>query len=106
MLHTEKKDREREREKGSGEWKSKEKGGRLEPIQRTTKQHVFFQHRQSAKLFLQSSSELGPPRPQPQAIVSPLWLGGRAQTCSLAGERMGGGGGGPSSDEGTDTVVL
>jgi hypothetical protein len=60
----------------------------------------YTQSRQITRLFLQSS-ELGPPRPHPQASVSPPLVSGG--THSLAGE---GWGEGPNSDEGTDTVVL
>ncbi len=58
------------------------------------------QRRQGARLFLQSS-ELGPPPPpHPQASVSPPLIPGG--THSLGEEGVGD----PSSDEGTDTVVL
>jgi hypothetical protein len=63
---------------------------------------AYTQSRQSAKLFLQSS-ELGLPHPltRTRVCTPPLLLvpGG---PHSLSGEGVGG----PSSDEGTDAVVL
>ncbi len=53
----------------------------------------------NARLSIQSS-ELGPPAPSQESVVSPIWVQGRD------GLPCGGGGGGPNSDDGTDTLVL
>ncbi len=55
--------------------------------------------RHSARLFLQSS-ELGPPSPHPQAIVSPFLAPGGIHVLAREGEAGPGGGGGPNSIRG------